>query len=460
MKAKGLCNNHYTRLLNRGTTEEYKPKNGGSCSVTNCPNDASKRGWCSTHYARWKKSGDVNADRPIFAALQAEDRFWQRVVKSDDCRLWDGALNEGGYGIFFDPTIERTVRAHRYSFECTVGKIPDELHLDHCCKNKSCVRPAHLEPVTPGENTRRYFAGDLPTVARPLASSPPGGSGYRNAADTAENLIIGAPLGTQAAPALTAFGGNNCSGPIEVAAALLSHGGPAGRMDFGSETFIAGPIAVAPPLTSNPYGDHESREGLLVAHSLRGEGFDASEDGTGRGTPILPVCFDARQSDVCVYGDRAAPLDTHGFSQGVAFAIQERAVSEDPDAGPDGGDPCHPLAAGAHPPALAQAFDLRGREGGAQFEGPHDTANIRAASGGSSRSYVAQAWAVRRLTPTECERLQGFPDGWTQAPDENGKIQADGQRYRQLGNSMAVSVISWLGERILADAAARRESAA
>lgn len=57
---------------------------------------------------------------------------------------------------------------------------------------------------------------------------------------------------------------------------------------------------------------------------------------------------------------------------------------------------------------VAQAFDMRGREGGAQFEGPHDTANIRAASGGSSRSYVAQSWAVRRLTPCECERLQGF----------------------------------------------------
>lgn len=50
----------------------------------------------------------------------------------------------------------------------------------------------------------------------------------------------------------------------------------------------------------------------------------------------------------------------------------------------------------------AIAFDLRGRDGGAQMEGPRDTANIRAASGGSSRSYIAQDWAVRRLTPPEC----------------------------------------------------------
>ena len=92
------------------------------------------------------------------------------------------------------------------------------------------------------------------------------------------------------------------------------------------------------------------------------------------------------------------------------------------------------------------AFDMRGRDGGAQFEGPHETANIRAASGGSSRSYVAPS-AVRRLTPLECERLQGFPDGYTQVPYRN-KPAADGPRYKAIGNSMAVNVMRWIGERI------------
>ena len=95
----------------------------------------------------------------------------------------------------------------------------------------------------------------------------------------------------------------------------------------------------------------------------------------------------------------------------------------------------------------AVAFDMRGREGGAQFEGPHDTANIRAASGGSSRSYVAQTWAVRRLTPRECERLQGMADDFTNIT-YRGKPAADGPRYKALGNSMAVNVMSWLGQRI------------
>lgn len=103
--------------------------------------------------------------------------------------------------------------------------------------------------------------------------------------------------------------------------------------------------------------------------------------------------------------------------------------------------------------AATVAFDMRGREGGAQFEGPHDTANIRAASGGSSRSYVSQAWAVRRLTPRECERLQGFPDDYTALADAD-KPQADGPRYKQLGNSMAVNVMRWIGTRIkMVDAA-------
>ena len=95
------------------------------------------------------------------------------------------------------------------------------------------------------------------------------------------------------------------------------------------------------------------------------------------------------------------------------------------------------------------AFDLRGRDGGAMPEGAHDTANIRAAPGGSSRSYIAAPWAVRRLTPRECERLQGFPDDYTDVPYRQRNWTADGPRYKALGNSMAVNVMQWLGERIL-----------
>jgi DNA (cytosine-5)-methyltransferase 1 len=62
---------------------------------------------------------------------------------------------------------------------------------------------------------------------------------------------------------------------------------------------------------------------------------------------------------------------------------------------------------------------------------------------------VTTGLSVRRLTPVECERLQGFPDDWTSVPFR-GKPAADAPRYKAIGNSMAVPVVRWLGERIAA----------
>jgi DNA (cytosine-5)-methyltransferase 1 len=60
---------------------------------------------------------------------------------------------------------------------------------------------------------------------------------------------------------------------------------------------------------------------------------------------------------------------------------------------------------------------------------------------------IATTWAVRRLTPLECERLQAFPDGYTAVPYRK-KPAADGPRYKALGNSMAANAMRWLGRRI------------
>lgn len=77
-----------------------------------------------------------------------------------------------------------------------------------------------------------------------------------------------------------------------------------------------------------------------------------------------------------------------------------------------------------------------------EIHGDGQTAStLRGASGGSSRDYVATT-AVRRLTPTECERLQGFPDGWTEG-------QNDSARYRQMGNAVAVPVVEWIMKRLV-----------
>lgn len=182
-----------------------------------------------------------------------------------------------------------------------------------------------------------------------------------------------------------------------------------GRL-IASQSDVAGTVSAKwAKGTGGPSGNETQN---LVAHALRGEGFDASED--SKGTQV--------QTEI----------------GGVAPTLRSMSHANS-----------HQNAGGQ----LAVAFDMRGRDGGAMPEGPHDTANIRAASGGSSRSYVAQHaedWAVRRLTPRECERLQGFPDDWTQIP-WRGKAAPDcpdGPRYKACGNSMAVNVMRWIGERI------------
>lgn len=246
----------------------------------------------------------------------------------------------------------------------------------------------------------------------------------------------------------------------------------------------------------------------MISHTLRGEGFDASEDGTGRGTPLVPVGVTIHGTDptvqkVASYDDVAQCLrartpgnidnsSTTVVQQPVVFAIQAGALRTNPNSGPDGvgvqADHAYTLEARAEVQAVAVA--LRGREGGATIEMGDDLAfALRASSGGGDKPHVlafhenqraeitlnetagalgvgggkpGQGYpaafigqAVRRLTPRECERLQGFPDDYTAIP-WRGKPASecpDGPRYKALGNSWAVPVVRWIGERISAAAA-------
>jgi DNA (cytosine-5)-methyltransferase 1 len=230
----------------------------------------------------------------------------------------------------------------------------------------------------------------LSRTARAAEVGPSGGR-FTDVAPTLDARCKDGPIRNQIG--LIAFGGNNTSGPIDVATACNAHGGSM-RMDFETETFCC----------------------VEIAHTLRGEGMDASEDGTGRGTPLVPVAFSAKDYGADVAGTaptlRAMPHDrSHANAGGqVAVCVQEGQTG-------------------------VREYDTAG--------------TVRSDAPGSQPggSLIRDRYAVRRLTPRECERLQGFPDDYTLFP-YRGKPAADGPRYKAIGNSMAVPVMRWIGRRI------------
>jgi hypothetical protein len=80
-------------------------------------------------------------------------RFWSKVDRTGDCWKWTAGLTGSGYGRFRWDGGE--VAAHRFAYELLVGAIPDGLQIDHLCRNRACVNPAHMEPITQRENILR-----------------------------------------------------------------------------------------------------------------------------------------------------------------------------------------------------------------------------------------------------------------------------------------------------------------
>ncbi len=255
----------------------------------------------------------------------------------------------------------------------------------------------------PGRKTR-------PPVARTLTSSTGGASAKEQQLTFVD--AEGRPLNA------LCYGGGNTAGEIEVSTCLTHHGA---RLDFDTETFVTHTLAFD--------CKQDGRGAEDLAPTLRAMGHDASHANAGGQIGVAyPLDLrnagrdadkhDAMNRQGCCVGSQNAPAPacTRGPVPGVAYSFQPR-------------------------------IGRSGRGQPSQVVSALGGASAGAGSTSDSRPCVASGYAVRRLTPRECERLQGFPDDYTLI-QFRGKPAADGPRYRALGNSMAVPVIYWIGRRI------------
>ncbi|ELJ4826090.1 Dam family site-specific DNA-(adenine-N6)-methyltransferase [Salmonella enterica] len=267
---------------------------------------------------------------------------------------------------------------------------------------------------TCGADDNQAQAGHiLPVIGALAAHSFTGGAGGR-------------PEGAAVGHFIPTFGGGNCSGPINIAACLTAKGQ---RIDFEVETFAV-------------HGTQDPDTNRELAHTL----------GRNNG-----------QENACI----AFSYKDHGGDAVVDMAPTLRAGNHDTS-----------HANGGQPPAIAYAFKAGqdAKAGGIGYQEEQSPTLTSASSGTNLAPAVIQSLAVRRLTPRECERLQGFPDDHTLVPYgrritpekmdrdfakylmRSGRLTfeeccgraADGPRYKAIGNSMAVPVMRWIGERIAA----------
>ena len=90
------------------------------------------------------------------------ERFWDKVSLNKDTGCWEWKNpTTTGYGSFWVDGQQKSLPSHRVSYNMLVGKIPKELEIDHLCRNRSCVRPSHLDIVTHKENVRRGLMGPI-----------------------------------------------------------------------------------------------------------------------------------------------------------------------------------------------------------------------------------------------------------------------------------------------------------
>jgi DNA (cytosine-5)-methyltransferase 1 len=279
-----------------------------------------------------------------------------------------------------------------------------------------------------------------------------------------------------------------CFGDWRSAAAVLFErhglsGNPAPRRQAGqtiTSTIRAG--------AANGGAGHGARSGdskdeliVPVAQTLRAQAQASHRADTETYIPVETLCISTGQAGAEIGADMAPTLNCNHEAPYVIAGVMPFDTTQITSianySNPKSGDPCHPLAAGGHAPAIAfsagdhgndAAFDVsptmrKGGDGGgnqpaiAYSTKLHNTNSNQAGKvyeeytvgldRNSPPPALLMAMQVRRLTPMECERLQGFPDLYTAIP-LRGKPAADGPRYKALGNSWAIPNVRWIGERI------------
>lgn len=155
--SRGLCQAHYWHWnkANRDKVAAYQKNPDGVCTVEGCERVSDAHTLCNMHYLRLRIRGEVGGARSTkLHDLPMSERLLARVQHdANGCWVWTGSLLADGYGNLRDGA--KVKRAHRVSYETFVGPIPGGLEIDHLCRNRSCINPDHLEPVTRAENQRR-----------------------------------------------------------------------------------------------------------------------------------------------------------------------------------------------------------------------------------------------------------------------------------------------------------------
>jgi DNA (cytosine-5)-methyltransferase 1 len=290
-----------------------------------------------------------------------------------------------------------------------------------------------------GQNNQHVNAGCplfVPDVAYPINTQ----LGLRGA-DTSNSSREGVGVGNAGDPAYTLQAGHSH-------AVAYDHPGRYNNIHGGTGEHRH----VMPTLEStNPKqiiafskGDHGADAGDNICLTIR-KGGDGGGNMPAVAYSIMPMNsgkdYKARETEVAQPIMAGGPVSGNQGGDFVVTPFDTTQISSPHNySNPQAGDPCHPLAAGAHPPTVAFADTARTLS--ARYDG--------SPCADRGPDVLAVQSAVRRLTPVECERLQGFPDNFTGIPwkKKGPEHCPDGPRYKALGNSMAVPVMRWIGERI------------